>query len=494
MLILSVWAVASLWLLYAWPFGFDEFEHLHAAWLLSQGSTPYADFVEEHNPLLWVVLQPLLTIWPQDASIIYPARVIIYVALLLSGLVLAGIARELLDRRAALWTAAIWLSSIPVLVYGFQARPDTLMMLMLLVSVWLLVRRGGAWPGAAPLAASGAAWGVAFLFLQKAMLFLPVLGILLLARRDGGWAGIGRCAAWWGAGAAAPLVLGAAWLFSRGALGAWWMWGFLFSRTAPAPPPGSRTLGYSLGFYPLVDVATETSTAATLLAILGATRLFLAWRGHEGRSAEPPTPYRNVRLAAALGLGGSAVLLASLAIIRRPSPWYLIPVLATLSILAADGVRWCLDLARRYRPGADLPAAVLIALLVVAQPLVWLSSWPGFLDENPLHMRRDAFVRCVAGEDDVVFQGGEEFNLFRRDASAFWYDPFEQSRRAATLGLPTMRPFEELVRERRPAVISLHSYVEDQYGEFLEGAGYEYAEGLRLYYLSAAARSGCVSD
>ena len=49
-------AAAALVLLYAFFFsGFqivDEFEHLHASWLVSTGKVPYKDFFEHHTRLL----------------------------------------------------------------------------------------------------------------------------------------------------------------------------------------------------------------------------------------------------------------------------------------------------------------------------------------------------------------------------------------------------------------------------------------------------------
>jgi len=38
----------------------DEFEHLHAAWLVSQGQTPYVDFFQHHTPLFYYVAAPFL--------------------------------------------------------------------------------------------------------------------------------------------------------------------------------------------------------------------------------------------------------------------------------------------------------------------------------------------------------------------------------------------------------------------------------------------------
>ena len=40
----------------------DEFEHLHAAWLVSQGQTPYTDFFEHHTPLFYFLGAPFLSV------------------------------------------------------------------------------------------------------------------------------------------------------------------------------------------------------------------------------------------------------------------------------------------------------------------------------------------------------------------------------------------------------------------------------------------------
>jgi len=55
------------WLVLSWignPIDSDEIEHLHASWLISQGLLPYRDFFQHHNPTLWVLLSPILKIFP----------------------------------------------------------------------------------------------------------------------------------------------------------------------------------------------------------------------------------------------------------------------------------------------------------------------------------------------------------------------------------------------------------------------------------------------
>src|SRR3989304_3084629 len=44
----------------------DEFEHLHAAYLVSRGQTPYVDFFEHHTPLLYYLAAALLPMRAPD--------------------------------------------------------------------------------------------------------------------------------------------------------------------------------------------------------------------------------------------------------------------------------------------------------------------------------------------------------------------------------------------------------------------------------------------
>ena len=42
------------------PVQLDEFEHLHAAWMVSQGHTPYTEFFEHHTPLFYFFGAPFV--------------------------------------------------------------------------------------------------------------------------------------------------------------------------------------------------------------------------------------------------------------------------------------------------------------------------------------------------------------------------------------------------------------------------------------------------
>ena len=44
----------------------DEFEHLHASWLISKGFIPYRDFFEHHHPLLWYISAPIVSLFYEN--------------------------------------------------------------------------------------------------------------------------------------------------------------------------------------------------------------------------------------------------------------------------------------------------------------------------------------------------------------------------------------------------------------------------------------------
>ena len=57
-LIMLVWFIAAWLLFLCFQHGhpWDESEHSHAAWLISNGKRPLEDFFQHHQPLLWSLL------------------------------------------------------------------------------------------------------------------------------------------------------------------------------------------------------------------------------------------------------------------------------------------------------------------------------------------------------------------------------------------------------------------------------------------------------
>jgi hypothetical protein len=166
----------------------DESQHLHVAWLLSQGQVPYRDFWEHHLPFFHYAMAPLTAALADRPEVYFAARA------LMAGL--AGVAiwlTWLLARRLSV-DGAVWAVIILAFLPQFaetstETRPDVSALVAHLLSLVALVRwretdrRRWLW-------AAGAWQGVALALALKAIFGLP--GVLLVAA----WSGPRRESVW----------------------------------------------------------------------------------------------------------------------------------------------------------------------------------------------------------------------------------------------------------------------------------------------------------
>ena len=119
--------VASLAFMFVDPW--DDWEHLHASWLVWSGKVPYKDFFEHHNPLLWFMLAPVLGLFYGSAKVIYAARIYMLIISAITWFFIYKICRRFLKEKR------IWLFIILFLLtfghYSFhenaEIRADILM-------------------------------------------------------------------------------------------------------------------------------------------------------------------------------------------------------------------------------------------------------------------------------------------------------------------------------------------------------------------------------
>jgi len=119
------------------PADWDEVEHLHATYLVSEGLLPFTDFWQIHSPLQWIVLAPLLKLVPQSGAVLVLARCL---GLVLTGLLFLcvwRIARRLWGRDADLKTTLLVFLSASIVSQLLWLRPDLWMLLGSLVSIEL---------------------------------------------------------------------------------------------------------------------------------------------------------------------------------------------------------------------------------------------------------------------------------------------------------------------------------------------------------------------
>lgn len=233
----------------------DESQHLHAAWMVSQGQVPFLDFWEHHSPLLYYFLAPLTRLFAESPAVYFAGRV----AMLLPAGVALLLAYRLARRvsvRAAMAGVAL-LAFLPEFVeHTTEVRPDVPALAAWLGSLLALTRRreGGAagWSWA-----SGACLGLALALTPKAAVGAVGLAVAVVTTAGGrGRWSAGRSVtdlARLGLGAAVPLGAMLGWLGLTG--GAPALSGFVqqvilqnlrfvdFSKTWPVSPAG---LGFGL--------------------------------------------------------------------------------------------------------------------------------------------------------------------------------------------------------------------------------------------------------
>jgi hypothetical protein len=224
----------------------DEVEHLHAAWLVSQGERPFVDFLEQHHPATWYLLAPLArALEERPRAFAFAARCL---DLGLIGLTIAAftaMARRLLRDRSAAWPPLLLAGCFLFLRESMEVRPDPWMAALAAVALWQWTGflRGG---GLASAALAGLALGGSIVFLQKAVAFaaLLALGTVFVAGRDffrtlKGGAVLTVCAA---------VPVGILALHARPAFREFWFWNYTFNRyyylqTTFPRPSAWETLG-----------------------------------------------------------------------------------------------------------------------------------------------------------------------------------------------------------------------------------------------------------
>ena len=159
----------------------DEFQHLHASWMVHLGFTPYTDFWENHAPLLYYLSAPILSLFGEGPHAVFVVRFFHSVA----GVAIAGvvykIARLDYGRTTAILSVVILSFSEIYLQKTIEIRTDQFLVLFWLISLWFCFR---ALHSSKNLQfwIAGLFLGIAMLFSPKAMIcYIPAASILFLA-------------------------------------------------------------------------------------------------------------------------------------------------------------------------------------------------------------------------------------------------------------------------------------------------------------------------
>ncbi|MBR5599347.1 MAG: glycosyltransferase family 39 protein [Alphaproteobacteria bacterium] len=157
----------------------DEFEHLHASWLVSIGQIPYKDFFEHHHPLLWYISAPIVSLFYDDVMIFYVMRGISFGISLITLFFIYKTALFFTNKSGAMLALAISLCDIITIYNFYQFRPDIFMNLFFIMGIyyWFVYLKNNTLKH---LIISFLCFSISLLFLQKIGLLLCVVEVILL--------------------------------------------------------------------------------------------------------------------------------------------------------------------------------------------------------------------------------------------------------------------------------------------------------------------------
>lgn len=177
---LAVAAVTCvLWAFHA-RVDWDEIEHLHAAWELGRGETPFVDFWQHHSPLTWMLLSPLVTLFGDGVGLLPAARVVAVILAVVSLRLTWKLAVRIHDGALARSQLLVVLLAAAPLWQFARLRPDSFALPLLLAALLgsLDLREGRRWAALR----TGVFLGLAFAFTPKQ---LPLVLVPLLAAPPG---------------------------------------------------------------------------------------------------------------------------------------------------------------------------------------------------------------------------------------------------------------------------------------------------------------------
>ena len=326
----------------------DEVEHVHAAYSIADGRALYRDYWQSHNPLLYVVLQPLVRV-DDPIGTFRRARAFVAVLMFCTIALSAWTAHRLAGSVGGAVAAAQLLFETTFAERGIEIRPDNLVALAVAAALALQVSRIRE---GRRFCLQGLLLGVAFLATSKAIVLTTAFGALWAAsaiRRRRPILLLGPTASW-----LFPLGIAAAILAGLGLLDDWARWNL-----APYFRHVSRSLLPDATFTPWEYLLRDAGRnvffyASFFMAVVCVAVLAILRRPQAGPLSFPVV----------LAFAG----LVFLRLNPFPFPYNFVAVLPTCAVLG--GAIWGLLAAQLSRSGSRaLTVASLVGLCIALAAL-----------------------------------------------------------------------------------------------------------------------------
>ncbi len=403
-------------------FDHDEFEAMHTAWYLFQGERIYEDFIQHHFPLLHYLLVPLYALFGTTTDAIMAARIAMFFNVLGMLIVTYLIALEVYRKHLVAVVGTLFLTLITLFTAkAIEIRPDTPQSLFVFLGTYLALRAfrtRARWA----FILSGVCFGVAFLFLQKAVIFLGLVGLVMLARV---WSRELKLqeVVLFSAAAVAPALPFVLYLFATKTLDTFIFWNFTYN-----------SFYYTLRGWEYEKLLRNLSVLYRqdgLIILLFITTLFFLRKKR--------LEWEMIFLV--VGVAGFTLLSG------RHNPQYYMLAFPFVAILAAKALTTGLG---RHRALAAL-VLVFTFLAPVNEGLRRVIT-----PSNAEQLAKIQYVLDLTTKDDYVYDGNIRFNVFRNDVDFIWYmagPPYKARETLASL-LDYRYNIYESIERFQPKVIS----------------------------------------
>jgi hypothetical protein len=413
--------------LHRW-FDHDEFEHIHAAWYIAEGYTPYSDFFQNHNPLLWYCMAPVLPLLGYSTQTVLILRVAMFALTMGIAFLTFLIARRAsLSTTASLLSVVLLLSMVMFLEKSIEIRPDVPQVLLGLVSVYFFVSYIQTHDNR-NMVLAGVSAALSFLFLQKTIfLLIAYSGLLLygLSRRRISR----RWVLYFLVALSMPMLLFLGYLVLSGSLSDYLLTNWVVN---------SRWLET---LSPLYYLSESFVTENALFWLLAPASIGFVLLSPRTSSALKATTFVGV------------VLLSSLLLVRVPFRQYY--MMAIVLLCVATGYLLERVVVRFGLRGIH---TLILVIVLLSQPLLSLAPASVTSGIKNWQLARVDFVLRNSADSDLMYDGNIQFNLYRPDLHYFWFSVGENK------GLDTYRAITkdvhgdydgcQLVKSKRPRFIS----------------------------------------
>jgi hypothetical protein len=372
--------------LYNRTFVKDEFEHIHTAWKILQGQEFYIDFFEHHHPFFnYLIALVLYTFGSTVKSILISRYVILFMTVCI--LAVTYLLSRLVFKNAEIGVVSVILTSTVPTFYisSTEIRPDVLQTLTGLLSIYFLFvyydkKSFGA------LIASSAFLALSFLVLQKSIVLIISIGAFLLYDLYKKRLRL-NIAALYAAVFLICVLPYYIYLLSNGSFGQYFVTNWLMNYHMPQ----------QFGKLKILLMTFRESTITFVLYFIGALTLIISGRD---------------RRFAILSL---CLLILPMVMFKNLWRQYYMPAIPLVGIIASYALYSFFN--TRWSRFIVLMGAIYLP--------IWFIQDNGFFDMNNKgqsnQLQKIEYVLSITDEDDKVYDGDAQFNVFRDDVDYFWF-------------------------------------------------------------------------